>query len=132
MCDAGGSQARFLLSKLNPSTTHTSSSSYGGVSQTAQTIFTGMFPSVLSLSELELIKRCRRRRLIANVHGALDEAGSVWIELDVEGKSRLIGLNVYIEAKAHEALAERVSRNLFENAMVDNVSCVLKAMGTSL
>ncbi|KJX92788.1 transport protein sec23 [Zymoseptoria brevis] len=39
VCDAGGSQARFLLAKLNPSTTHTSSS-YGGVSQTAQTIFT--------------------------------------------------------------------------------------------
>ncbi|EME83744.1 uncharacterized protein MYCFIDRAFT_133546 [Pseudocercospora fijiensis CIRAD86] len=39
VCDAGRSQARFLLAKLNPSTTHTSSS-YGGVSQTAQTIFT--------------------------------------------------------------------------------------------
>ncbi|KAI9806019.1 MAG: GTPase-activating protein S23 [Piccolia ochrophora] len=39
VCDAGGSQARFLLSKLNPSTTHTSGA-YGGVSQTAQTIFT--------------------------------------------------------------------------------------------
>ncbi|KAM3420557.1 Protein transport protein SEC23 [Cercospora zeina] len=39
VCDAGGSQARFLLAKLNPSTTHTSSS-YGGVSQSAQTIFT--------------------------------------------------------------------------------------------
>ncbi|KAF2262305.1 protein transport protein SEC23 [Lojkania enalia] len=39
VCDAGGSQARFLLSKLNPSTTHTTSS-YGGVTQTAQTIFT--------------------------------------------------------------------------------------------
>ncbi|CAO2658834.1 Nn.00g065570.m01.CDS01 [Neocucurbitaria sp. VM-36] len=39
VCDAGGSQARFLLSKLNPSTTHTSGS-YGGVAQTAQTIFT--------------------------------------------------------------------------------------------
>lgn len=39
VCDAGGSQARFLLAKLNPSTTHTSSS-YGGVTQTAQTIFT--------------------------------------------------------------------------------------------
>ncbi|EMC97458.1 hypothetical protein BAUCODRAFT_33174 [Baudoinia panamericana UAMH 10762] len=39
VCDAGGSQARFLLAKLNPSTTHTSSS-YGGVQQTAQTIFT--------------------------------------------------------------------------------------------
>jgi protein transport protein SEC23 len=40
VCDAGGSQARFLLSKLNPSTTHTTSAGYGGVTQTAQTIFT--------------------------------------------------------------------------------------------
>ncbi|EUC34363.1 hypothetical protein COCVIDRAFT_28748 [Bipolaris victoriae FI3] len=39
VCDAGGSQARFLLSKLNPSTTHTTGT-YGGVAQTAQTIFT--------------------------------------------------------------------------------------------
>lgn len=39
VCDAGGSQARFLLSKLNPSTTHTTGT-YGGVSQSAQTIFT--------------------------------------------------------------------------------------------
>lgn len=39
VCDAGGSQARFLLAKLNPSTTHTTGS-YGGVAQTAQTIFT--------------------------------------------------------------------------------------------
>lgn len=39
VCDAGGSQARFLLSKLNPSNTHTTGS-YGGVAQTAQTIFT--------------------------------------------------------------------------------------------
>ena len=38
ICDAGGSQARFLLSKLNPSTTH-ATGAYGG-SQTAQTIFT--------------------------------------------------------------------------------------------
>jgi protein transport protein SEC23 len=37
--NAGGSQARFLLSKLNPSTTHTTGA-YGGVSQSAQTIFT--------------------------------------------------------------------------------------------
>lgn len=41
VCDAGGSQARFLLSKLNPSTTHTSTAGqYGGSTQTAQTIFT--------------------------------------------------------------------------------------------
>ncbi|KAF2864114.1 protein transporter SEC23 [Piedraia hortae CBS 480.64] len=38
VCDAGGSQARFLLAKLNPSTTH-AHSSYG-MTQTAQTIFT--------------------------------------------------------------------------------------------
>lgn len=30
VCDQGGSQARFLLSKLNPSTTHMSTSMYGG------------------------------------------------------------------------------------------------------
>jgi protein transport protein SEC23 len=36
ICDAGGSQARFLLSKLNPSTTHSS----GGYGVTSQTIFT--------------------------------------------------------------------------------------------
>ncbi|KAG2037027.1 hypothetical protein BDR03DRAFT_811352, partial [Suillus americanus] len=29
VCDQGGSQARFLLSKLNPSTTHMSTSMYG-------------------------------------------------------------------------------------------------------
>lgn len=41
VCDAGGSQARFLLSKLNPSTTHTSSGAFGGIgAQSAQTIFT--------------------------------------------------------------------------------------------
>ncbi|OAX79839.1 protein transporter SEC23 [Emergomyces africanus] len=39
ICDAGGSQARFLLSKLNPSTTH-STGGYGGGAQSAQTIFT--------------------------------------------------------------------------------------------
>ncbi|KAL8914008.1 MAG: hypothetical protein Q9171_001259 [Xanthocarpia ochracea] len=39
ICDANGSQARFLLSKLNPSTTHTTST-YGGTSRSAQTIFT--------------------------------------------------------------------------------------------
>lgn len=39
MCDAGGSQARFLLSKLNPSTTHTTGA-YGAPAQSAQTIFT--------------------------------------------------------------------------------------------
>lgn len=38
VCDAGGSQARFLLSKLNPSTTHTTGGYGGGV--TSQTIFT--------------------------------------------------------------------------------------------
>ena len=40
VCDAGGSQALFLLSKLNPSTTHTTGP-YGGTGATsAQTIFT--------------------------------------------------------------------------------------------
>lgn len=34
-CDAGGSQARFLLSKLNPSNTHQTNQQYGAVSGTA-------------------------------------------------------------------------------------------------
>ncbi|EXV03601.1 SEC23/Sec24 family protein [Metarhizium robertsii] len=40
VCDAGGSQARFLLSKLNPSTTHTTGPYGGGGTSSAQTIFT--------------------------------------------------------------------------------------------
>lgn len=39
VCDQGGSQARFLLSKLNPSTTHTSGSGYGAAAP-GQAIFT--------------------------------------------------------------------------------------------
>jgi len=38
-CDQGGSQARFLLSKLNPSQTHATSSSFSGVPN-GQSIFT--------------------------------------------------------------------------------------------
>ncbi|KAK1232893.1 GTPase-activating protein S23 [Marasmius sp. AFHP31] len=40
VCDQGGSQARFLLSKLNPSTTHMSSSMYGPGAAGGQAIFT--------------------------------------------------------------------------------------------
>ncbi|KAF8503899.1 hypothetical protein BU17DRAFT_78330 [Hysterangium stoloniferum] len=41
VCDQGGSQARFLLSKLNPSTTHMSNSMYGsGPAGSGQAIFT--------------------------------------------------------------------------------------------
>ena len=41
VCDQGGSQARFLLSKLNPSTTHMSASMYGSAQAGAgQPIFT--------------------------------------------------------------------------------------------
>jgi len=42
VCDQGGSQARFLLSKLNPSTTHMSTSMYGSGPgpNTGQAIFT--------------------------------------------------------------------------------------------
>ncbi|KAG6018142.1 GTPase-activating protein S23 [Claviceps lovelessii] len=40
VCDAGGSQARFLLSKLNPSTTHTTGPYGGAGAASAQTIFT--------------------------------------------------------------------------------------------
>jgi protein transport protein SEC23 len=40
VCDQGGSQARFLLSKLNPSTTHMSTSMYGNQGAAGQAIFT--------------------------------------------------------------------------------------------
>ena len=40
VCDQGGSQARFLLSKLNPSTTHMSGGMYGNTGNTGQAIFT--------------------------------------------------------------------------------------------
>lgn len=42
VCDQGGSQARFLLSKLNPSTTHMSASMYGSAqgASAGQAIFT--------------------------------------------------------------------------------------------
>lgn len=40
VCDQGGSQARFLLSKLNPSTTHMSGSNYGAGPAAGQAIFT--------------------------------------------------------------------------------------------
>jgi len=39
-CDQGGSQARFLLSKLNPSQTHMTSGGYGVTAPNAQTILT--------------------------------------------------------------------------------------------
>ncbi|KAF8342755.1 uncharacterized protein EI90DRAFT_3143425 [Cantharellus anzutake] len=40
VCDQGGSQARFLLSKLNPSTTHMSGGVYGSNAGSGQAIFT--------------------------------------------------------------------------------------------
>ena len=42
VCDQGGSQARFLLSKLNPSTTHMSAGMYGAgqAGSAGQPIFT--------------------------------------------------------------------------------------------
>ncbi|KZT60862.1 hypothetical protein CALCODRAFT_480265 [Calocera cornea HHB12733] len=40
VCDQGGSQARFLLSKLNPSTTHMSGGLYGGPGGQGQAILT--------------------------------------------------------------------------------------------
>ncbi|KAL7424541.1 GTPase-activating protein S23 [Cryptotrichosporon argae] len=40
VCDQGGSQARFLLSKLNPSTTHMSGAGYGAQAGAGQAIFT--------------------------------------------------------------------------------------------
>ncbi|KAM5366533.1 hypothetical protein ACJZ2D_010501 [Fusarium nematophilum] len=60
VCDAGGSQARFLLSKLNPSTTHTTGP-YGGVgATTAQTIFTD---DVSLQTFMDHLMNCERNQL---------------------------------------------------------------------
>jgi protein transport protein SEC23 len=40
ICDQGKSQARFLLSRVNPSTTHASTSAYGGGKDAGQAIAT--------------------------------------------------------------------------------------------
>jgi protein transport protein SEC23 len=40
VCDQGGSQSRFLLSKLNPSTTHLTEGTYGQQTAVGQAIFT--------------------------------------------------------------------------------------------
>ncbi|EEP81842.1 60S ribosomal protein L12 [Uncinocarpus reesii 1704] len=72
ICDAGGSQARFLLSKLNPSTTH-SSGGYGGT-QSGQTIFTDdvslqtFMEHLMNLLQVRLrssFNEDRRRRLFS-------------------------------------------------------------------
>lgn len=60
VCDQGGSQARFLLSKLNPSTTHMSGSGYGA-GPAGQAIFTD---DVSLQVFMEHLKRLVRRPLL--------------------------------------------------------------------
>jgi hypothetical protein len=68
VCDQGGSQARFLLSKLNPSTTHMSASMYGtGPGAGAgQAIFTDDVSLQVFMEHLKRLV-CRLARSIANL-----------------------------------------------------------------
>ncbi|KAF9010130.1 copii coat protein [Cyathus striatus] len=62
VCDQGGSQARFLLSKLNPSTTHMSATMYGSTpgAGAGQAIFTDDVSLQVFMEHL--------KRLVSNVH----------------------------------------------------------------
>ncbi|RCI13966.1 hypothetical protein L249_8072 [Ophiocordyceps polyrhachis-furcata BCC 54312] len=107
VCDAGGSQARFLLSKLNPSTTHTTGP-YGGAGATsAQTIFTddtsrSSFAIMASDGKLSPAKVLL---LAAHLAG----------HADVEGLRKLSGL--YSEALREDVLLRTLLTHLPETAM---------------
>lgn len=67
VCDQGGSQARFLLSKLNPSTTHMSATMYGSTPNAAangQAIFTDDVSLQVFMEHL--------KRLVRVPHGTSD------------------------------------------------------------
>jgi protein transport protein SEC23 len=60
VCDQGGSQARFLLSKLNPSTTHMSATMYGSTTGGAagQAIFTDDVSLQVFMEHLKRLVSC--------------------------------------------------------------------------
>ena len=59
VCDQGGSQARFLLSKLNPSTTHVSGGVYGSNAGSGQAIFTDDVSLQVFMEHLKRLVRIR-------------------------------------------------------------------------
>jgi hypothetical protein len=76
-CDQGGSQARFLLSKLNPSTTHMSGGSYGAGTGAGQAICRFRFPlfypfgAMADLNPLsQFARHSHGRRQPSGLHGA--------------------------------------------------------------
>jgi len=65
--DQGGSQARFLLSKLNPSTTHMSGSGYGAGPAGGQAIFTDDVSLQVFMEHLKrLVSDVRAKRAAAD------------------------------------------------------------------
>lgn len=82
VCDQGGSQARFLLSKLNPSTTHMSGSGYGaGGGATGQAIFTDDVSLQVFMEHLKrLVSLAFMGIHILHVHGRKGVIGemTVW------------------------------------------------------
>jgi len=62
VCDQGGSQARFLLSKLNPSTTHMTNSMYGSAqSAGGQAIFTDDVSLQVFMEHLKRLAGCTNK-----------------------------------------------------------------------
>lgn len=87
VCDQGGSQARFLLSKLNPSTTHMSASMYGSSpgAGTGQAIFTD---DVSLQVFMEYLKRLVRTYLLT--HGNLYNDLPLSRQIGCRGTNQLI------------------------------------------
>jgi len=74
VCDQGGSQARFLLSKLNPSTTHMSAGMYGPTSSAGSGA--AIFTDDVSLQVfMEHLKRLVSPRLVMMFTGCVDLQG---------------------------------------------------------
>jgi hypothetical protein len=70
VCDQGGSQARFLLSKLNPSTTHMSGSGYGAGPAAGQAIFTDDVSLQVFMEHLKRLVSAARGVMVARFHGS--------------------------------------------------------------
>ncbi|RDA91021.1 hypothetical protein CP533_2542 [Ophiocordyceps camponoti-saundersi (nom. inval.)] len=119
VCDAGGSQARFLLSKLNPSTTHTTGP-YGGAGATsAQTIFTddvSLHTFMDHLMNLELTS-CATMATDSKLSPAkiLLLAAHLAGHADVEGLRKLSSL--YSEALNQDVLLRILLTHLPETTM---------------
>ena len=86
VCDQGGSQARFLLSKLNPSTTHMSASMYGSAAGAGagQAIFTDDVSLQVFMEHLKRLVCCRSSQRVGRC--AHHRSCSLWTLKHVVGR----------------------------------------------